>query len=704
MKKTLFVSLLLLLSFPALARITQITPGITMGNNVSKTEVTPAGSTTAETLTALIGRLDPRFTSKPITVIAHRGFMTNQPQNTLRAYKYAIATGADSIEGDIQISSDGTPYMFHDDTVDSLTDCTGTFVELTASAIDACHYDNVGIDLTFISASDLTIPTLASVATLIKNNRTKASLEIKAYRTTADVATMVGAITTAGINDLVTWQSFSMTILGLVRAADPTASIALLASTATGLTGYIDTLAGWGNASVYVDSSVLSANPTLISYANTRGVGVTAWTITSATEANTMAALGVSSLISNIPLTKNALSVNTAYPIISGVYNSQPNSTSMAIGTAALPYYTGSYATGMGNESMTNVTTAIGATAFGYQAMLGATATPLTGTGNAAFGAFSLASIIGAANANTGAGYRAGQYITTGARNTAIGTDALLSNSSTYITLNDNTGVGYTALTALAGSNSYASTAVGSYAGASTTTHDQAFLGYAAGRYVTTGAGNTAIGAQSLLGASATKTTGGYNTGVGFYSLKGVIGAGAYNTALGANAGLVVTTGTNNVLIGPDVAKTTLTTGSNNILIGTSSLIDTTASNTSNTLNIGGAITGTELGTNNVITTTGGRVHKLLEVTASGDITQAASDEIICVNKTVGAATTVNLMASPETGRVVNVLDCKGDANSNNITVDPNGETTINGASTYVINTAYGSIRAYYNGTQWIAK
>lgn len=49
-----------------------------------------------------------------IIVVAHRGtFAGNIPCNTLPAFKAAVASGADMIEVDVDISKDGTLYIFH---------------------------------------------------------------------------------------------------------------------------------------------------------------------------------------------------------------------------------------------------------------------------------------------------------------------------------------------------------------------------------------------------------------------------------------------------------------------------------------------------------------------------------------------------------------------------------------------------------------
>lgn len=101
------------------------------------------------------------------------------------------------------------------------------------------------------------------------------------------------------------------------------------------------------------------------------------------------------------------------------------------------------------------------------------------------------------------------------------------------------------------------------------------------------------------------------------------------------------------------------------------------------------------------LTTTGFIVNKVRVVTAAGAVTvSATTDNIVIVNKTTGAATTVNLPASPTTGLTYTIKDGKGDAATNNITITP-AAGTIDGAATSVISTNYGSRDIVYNGTQW---
>jgi glycerophosphoryl diester phosphodiesterase len=57
--------------------------------------------------------------------IAHRGHSIAYPENTLEAYRQAIALGVDMIECDVNLTRDGVLVMIHDSTLDRTTDGTG---------------------------------------------------------------------------------------------------------------------------------------------------------------------------------------------------------------------------------------------------------------------------------------------------------------------------------------------------------------------------------------------------------------------------------------------------------------------------------------------------------------------------------------------------------------------------------------------------
>jgi len=71
----------------------------------------------------------------PARACAHRGDNFCAPENTLPAFKSAIAKGAHQIEFDLRTTSDGQLVVIHDDTVDRTTDGSGAASALALEQI-----------------------------------------------------------------------------------------------------------------------------------------------------------------------------------------------------------------------------------------------------------------------------------------------------------------------------------------------------------------------------------------------------------------------------------------------------------------------------------------------------------------------------------------------------------------------------------------
>lgn len=65
-------------------------------------------------------------------IFAHRGASAHAPENTLAAFKLAVEQGADAIELDAKLSSDGHVVIIHDQTVDRTTPASGRVMDMTA--------------------------------------------------------------------------------------------------------------------------------------------------------------------------------------------------------------------------------------------------------------------------------------------------------------------------------------------------------------------------------------------------------------------------------------------------------------------------------------------------------------------------------------------------------------------------------------------
>jgi glycerophosphoryl diester phosphodiesterase len=75
-------------------------------------------------------------------VFAHRGGAGLAPENTIAAFDNGLALGADGLEIDVQLSSDGIPVVIHDHTLDRTADRGGPVHALTAgdlARVDAGH-------------------------------------------------------------------------------------------------------------------------------------------------------------------------------------------------------------------------------------------------------------------------------------------------------------------------------------------------------------------------------------------------------------------------------------------------------------------------------------------------------------------------------------------------------------------------------------
>ena len=126
---------------------------------------------------------------------AHRGASAYAPENTLPAFELAVAQGAEGVEFDVQLSSDGILVVIHDETLDRTTNGTGqvgdhTLAQLQALDASAGRTEFAGVR----------IPTLAEVLELVAPTRMRINIELK--------------------NSIVDYPGLEQKVLGHVRAFD----------------------------------------------------------------------------------------------------------------------------------------------------------------------------------------------------------------------------------------------------------------------------------------------------------------------------------------------------------------------------------------------------------------------------------------------------------------------------------------------------
>ncbi|WP_354215957.1 MULTISPECIES: glycerophosphodiester phosphodiesterase [unclassified Arthrobacter] len=69
--------------------------------------------------------------------MAHRGFSQDGLENSMAAFRAAVDYGFQYVETDVHTTSDGVLLLFHDDTLDRVSDGRGRISELTAAEVAA---------------------------------------------------------------------------------------------------------------------------------------------------------------------------------------------------------------------------------------------------------------------------------------------------------------------------------------------------------------------------------------------------------------------------------------------------------------------------------------------------------------------------------------------------------------------------------------
>jgi glycerophosphoryl diester phosphodiesterase len=114
----------------------------------------------------------PWFHRKPGAhplVVAHRGGSGLAPENTMAAFQSAVALGVDVIEFDLRQTSEGFPVVFHDETLDRLTNEKGLLRD----------WRWAGLQRSVKVCSTEKIPLLEEICARLKSHDIRLFVEIK---------------------------------------------------------------------------------------------------------------------------------------------------------------------------------------------------------------------------------------------------------------------------------------------------------------------------------------------------------------------------------------------------------------------------------------------------------------------------------------------------------------------------------------------
>jgi len=223
-------------------------------------------------------------------LLGHRGASAHAPENTLRAFRQALALGAGGIECDVQRTADGELVIIHDDTVDRTTNGTGIVGELRSAelaALDAGDGERIPtLDETLRWATDATASGRAPFL----------NLELKMPGTGPDT---LAALTRAGYDGPIAISSFDYPSLEETRRLNGAVELWLLSPRFTP-----DLLAqarAIGATCLDLWHSGITAE--VAARCAEAGLGLVAWTVNEQADVRRLRALGpaLHGLIGNYP-------------------------------------------------------------------------------------------------------------------------------------------------------------------------------------------------------------------------------------------------------------------------------------------------------------------------------------------------------------------------------------------------------------------
>ena len=233
-------------------------------------------------------------------IVAHRGASAIEAENTLPAFEAALAAGADAVEFDVRLTSEGVPVVMHDPDVSRTTDGAGLVRDMTLAEIKR-------LAIRTASGGSTEVPTLAEALSCL-SGRAAADIEIKNIPGEPDFdpdrERVVEAIVAAldGAEDDVLLSSFNPFSLAKARELAPGVITGLL--TGQG----VDAGAAMGFARERGDAwilpfveEVLGAGDPFIEEAHGAGLLVGTWIVDDPDLAAALMLKGIDALATNDP-------------------------------------------------------------------------------------------------------------------------------------------------------------------------------------------------------------------------------------------------------------------------------------------------------------------------------------------------------------------------------------------------------------------
>jgi glycerophosphoryl diester phosphodiesterase len=237
-------------------------------------------------------------------VAAHRGGALLWPENSLLAYRNAIALGVAFLETDVHLTADGEIVVMHDATLDRTSTGRGPLRDARLADLDG-----VRLRAADGAVTEERVPTLAQLLELIAPSPVRLLLEVKVgpdrARYPGIEEKVLALVKARGLLDRVVIMAFETPTVERIRALDATVRTTLLVSRArverSG--GVAREAVRWATdakaTDLGIDHRVLDA--AVAAAARAAGVRLAAWTVNDEADLRRVIGLGVDIVISDRP-------------------------------------------------------------------------------------------------------------------------------------------------------------------------------------------------------------------------------------------------------------------------------------------------------------------------------------------------------------------------------------------------------------------
>ena len=234
--------------------------------------------------------------SHRVLIIAHRGASSVAPENTLPAFKEALARQADLVELDYMHTADGVPVVFHDEVLDRTTNCLQLWHKRNVAIADK-HLDQLrALDAGAWFGPDFTgtrIPTLEQALDTIQAGSTTLI-----ERKSGDAATCIALLKRKQLLDRVVVQAFDWKFLADCHKLAPELALAALGEKELTAAALARAPATGAKVIAWEERCLGEAE---IKSIHSRGWKAWAWTVDDLERGRALRDAGIDAIITNLP-------------------------------------------------------------------------------------------------------------------------------------------------------------------------------------------------------------------------------------------------------------------------------------------------------------------------------------------------------------------------------------------------------------------